>query len=92
MQYHTIPYHTIPYHTIRQFFYLFLRSMVPMVGFGFVDNSIMIMAGDVIDESLGQSLVISTMAAAALGNTVSDILGMHACMCVYVCAFPNSWE
>lgn len=40
---------------------LFVQSMVPMIGFGFLDNSIMIVAGDIIEESLGKTLLISTM-------------------------------
>ncbi len=35
--------------------------MVPMVGFGFLDNSIMIVSGDIIEESFGRMLMISTM-------------------------------
>jgi hypothetical protein len=50
--------------------------MIPMVGFGFVDNCGMILAGESIDNMLGATLCISTMATAALGNTVSDIAGI----------------
>jgi hypothetical protein len=32
------------------------------------------MAGDVIDASLGVALALSTMAAAGLGNAVSDVV------------------
>lgn len=49
---------------------------IPFVGFGFLDNSIMILAGDYIDFKLGCTLGISTMAAAAIGNTVSDVAGI----------------
>mmetsp|Transcript_36825 Transcript_36825/g.80482 ORF Transcript_36825/g.80482 Transcript_36825/m.80482 type:complete len:274 (-) Transcript_36825:6-827(-) len=55
---------------------LFKRQTVPFVGFGFVDNSMMILAGDVIDSTVGVALAISTMAAAALGNAFSNGLGM----------------
>jgi hypothetical protein len=41
-----------------------------------MDNAIMIIAGDQIDASLGITLGISTMAAAALGNLLSDIVGV----------------
>ncbi len=47
-----------------------------MIGFGFIDNFIMLIAGDAIDDTFGSALVISTMAAAALGNWVSDVLGL----------------
>ena len=36
----------------------------------------MIVAGEYIDTSIGASLSISTMAAAALGNTLSDVFGV----------------
>ena len=52
-----------------------------MLGFGFLDNFIMIMAGEYIDLTLGAKLGISTMAAAALGrlSLLSGIynLGLH---------------
>jgi len=53
----------------------FIQSL-PFVGFGFLDNFIMILAGDYIDLTLGGALGISTMAAAALGNAVSDVAGV----------------
>lgn len=49
---------------------------LPFIGFGFVDNAIMILAGDYIDLTLGVSLGISSMAAAGIGNTISDIAGL----------------
>jgi Transmembrane protein 65 len=52
------------------------------VGFGFLDNFTMIIAGDYIEHSLGLIMTISTMAAAALGNTISDVLGIGSA--VYV--------
>lgn len=55
---------------------LFMRGMVPMVGFGFVDNFIMLTAGDAIDVTFGSALQISTLAAAGLGNLVSDVAGL----------------
>ncbi|XP_076041569.1 transmembrane protein 65 isoform X2 [Oratosquilla oratoria] len=48
----------------------------PFIGFGFLDNFIMIMAGDYIDLTIGATLGISTLAAAALGNTISDLAGI----------------
>lgn len=41
-----------------------------------MDNAILIVAGDAIDNSLGVSLGISTMCAAAIGNTISDLVGI----------------
>ncbi|KAK1944533.1 tRNA-specific adenosine deaminase 1 [Phytophthora citrophthora] len=53
-----------------------LQMGLPFIGFGFVDNFIMILAGDYIDLTLGVSLGISSMAAAGIGNTISDIAGL----------------
>lgn len=44
--------------------------------FGFIDNSIMVLAGDMIDSYLGAWFGISTMFAAGLGNTISDVIGI----------------
>jgi hypothetical protein len=46
------------------------------MGFGLVDNAMMIMTGEAIDGSLGLLLGLSTLAAAALGNAFSNGLGM----------------
>lgn len=54
----------------------FTREALPFVGFGFLDNLIMIVAGDYIDTTLGVTLGISTMAAAGLGNALSDVAGI----------------
>jgi len=50
---------------------LFTINTIPFIGFGFLDNAIMVLAGEYIDQSLGTLLCISTMAAAALGNIIS---------------------
>lgn len=68
---------------------IFLVNSIPFIGFGFLDNMIMIIAGEYIDMTLGKlfqiklkhlfagiTLGISTMAAAALGNLISDIFGV----------------
>jgi len=55
---------------------VFLFNAIPFVGFGMLDNFIMIIAGEYIDLKLGAVLGISTMAAAALGNLISDIAGV----------------
>eukprot|EP00892_Ulva_mutabilis_P008577 jgi/Ulvmu1/6091/UM027_0069.1 len=55
---------------------VFTASAIPFVGFGFLDNLIMIVAGDYIDASLGAAFCLSTMAAAGLGNLISDIAGI----------------
>ncbi|KAG7400666.1 hypothetical protein PHYBOEH_004935 [Phytophthora boehmeriae] len=53
-----------------------LQVGLPFIGFGFVDNFIMILAGDYIDLTLGVSFGLSSMAAAGIGNTISDIAGL----------------
>ncbi|XP_058033299.1 transmembrane protein 65 isoform X1 [Ahaetulla prasina] len=56
--------------------HVFFHNALPFVGFGFFDNAIMIAAGTQIELSIGIVLGISTMAAAALGNLVSDLAGL----------------
>lgn len=51
-------------------------NAVPFLGFGFLDNFFMIIAGDYIESSIGAYMCLSTMAAAALGNTISDVFGL----------------
>ncbi|GMR49607.1 hypothetical protein PMAYCL1PPCAC_19802, partial [Pristionchus mayeri] len=55
---------------------LFLVNGLPFIAFGCLDNMIMIIAGEYIDQSLGAWLALSTMAAAALGNLISDVAGV----------------
>ncbi|KAJ8353841.1 hypothetical protein SKAU_G00214080 [Synaphobranchus kaupii] len=62
--------------TTAQLRYVLLHNAIPFVGFGFLDNAIMIVAGTQIELSIGVILGISTMAAAALGNLVSDLAGL----------------
>ncbi|XP_039974732.1 transmembrane protein 65-like [Xiphias gladius] len=62
--------------TSAQLRYVLLHNALPFVGFGFLDNCIMILAGTQIELSIGVILGISTMAAAALGNLVSDLAGL----------------
>merc|ERR1712038_1665979 len=62
--------------TSTQLRQLAIFQAMPFVGFGFLDNFIMIIAGEYIDTHIGTTLCISTMAAAALGNTVSDVFGI----------------
>jgi hypothetical protein len=62
--------------TRRELYHLAFHQAIPFVGFGFLDNFIMIIAGDYIDHNIGITLGITTMAAAALGNTISDLCGI----------------
>jgi len=54
-----------------------LEAGLPFVGFGFLDNATMILAGDAIDRSVGFYLNCSVMASAAMGNIVSGCMGMQ---------------
>ncbi|EED90065.1 predicted protein, partial [Thalassiosira pseudonana CCMP1335] len=53
-----------------------LHQSIPFVGFGIMDNSILLLAGEAIDTTLGVTLGISTMCAAAIGNIISDVVGV----------------
>ncbi|CAG5011075.1 unnamed protein product [Parnassius apollo] len=67
---------TVPKPTTKELFHLSLANSVPFIGFGFLDNFIMIIAGDSIESSMSAYITLSTMAAAALGNTFSDVIGI----------------
>eukprot|EP00947_MAST-08B_sp_MAST-8B-sp1_P004305 g4305.t1 len=49
---------------------------VPAVVFGFMDNVIMIVGGDLIEQNIGLVFGLSTMAAAGIGNALSDAAGV----------------
>lgn len=51
----------------RQIQTIMLSSALPMVGFGFMDNFVMIQAGSYIDSTLGVQFGLTTMTAAAMG-------------------------
>jgi len=50
----------------------------PFVAFGFMDNALMLLAGDFIDSTLGATLGVSTMLACGIGNIIGDISGVFA--------------
>ena len=55
---------------------LAVAAGVPLIAFGFTDNFIMLIAGEEIDAAFGARLGLSTLAAAGLGNLVSDVAGL----------------
>uniref|UniRef100_A0A7S0HMU1 Transmembrane protein 65 n=1 Tax=Hanusia phi TaxID=3032 RepID=A0A7S0HMU1_9CRYP len=55
---------------------LFIQSAVPMIGFGFMDNVVMITMGDLIDSTLGVTFGLSTLTAAGFGQIFSDVSGV----------------
>ncbi|KAG0581078.1 hypothetical protein M758_4G227600 [Ceratodon purpureus] len=61
--------------TKAQLYHLATRAAIGMVGFGFTDNAIMILAGDVIQNTIGLTLGLSTLMSAGLGNAVADLIG-----------------
>ncbi|XP_043467508.1 uncharacterized protein LOC122501813 isoform X2 [Leptopilina heterotoma] len=67
---------TVPEPCSRDLLRVLVANAIPFIGFGFLDNFIMIIAGDRIEMYLGTVITLSTMAAAAIGNTFSDILGI----------------
>lgn len=62
--------------TARQLRRLMVRTSIPFVGFGFFDNMIMLTVGETIDVTFGVTLGFSTMAAAGMGQMVSDASGI----------------
>jgi hypothetical protein len=60
--------------TDRELRVVALHQAVPFVGFGMMDNSILILAGEAIDINLGVTLGISTMCAAAIGNIGANLV------------------
>jgi len=66
----------VPEPSFRNLRLIALTTGIPFVGFGLMDNAVLIIAGDAIDTSLGVWLGISTMCAAAIGNIISDVAGV----------------
>eukprot|EP00928_Gymnodinium_smaydae_P008387 TRINITY_DN13058_c0_g2_i1.p1 TRINITY_DN13058_c0_g2~~TRINITY_DN13058_c0_g2_i1.p1 ORF type:complete len:306 (-),score=67.45 TRINITY_DN13058_c0_g2_i1:229-1146(-) len=60
--------------TNQQLLRLAMINGAPMVGFGFADNFLMIVFGASIDAHLG--MYFTTLAAAGLGNLMSNIVGL----------------
>ena len=62
----------------KQFIAVSLQGGVPFIVFGFIDNFIMIVAGDTIDFAFASTFGWSMLTCAALGNMVSDVVGQTA--------------
>jgi len=60
---------------VRDFLARFLQRSSKMIMFGFIDNFIMIIAGDQIDMHIARGMGWSAMAAAGMGNMISDMAG-----------------
>jgi len=62
--------------TRKQLMYVAIATTIPFMGFGMVDNGLMVIFGDVIDGTFGTMFGCSMLACAAFGNAVSNIFGM----------------
>eukprot|EP00934_Nitzschia_sp_Nitz4_P007823 Nitzschia sp. Nitz4//scaffold194_size40385//17315//18376//NITZ4_007528-RA/size40385-processed-gene-0.14-mRNA-1//-1//CDS//3329540328//7813//frame0 len=62
--------------TRRQLFRVFWHAAVPMIGFGIMDQTVMLQAGNAIDCSIGVIFGLSTLSAAAIGQICSDASGV----------------
>eukprot|EP00494_Astrolonche_serrata_P023849 UN24107 len=60
----------------RQLWLTGVQAGIPFVGFGFLDNLLMILFGEFIEYNLGHLMGISIMCAAACGNVFSDCAGV----------------
>ncbi|XP_019877965.2 transmembrane protein 65 isoform X2 [Aethina tumida] len=67
---------SVPKPTTKNLVDIAIANSIPFIGFGFLDNFFMLFFGDYIDIYLGSYFCLTTMGAAALGNTLSDILGI----------------
>lgn len=54
----------------------YISNGLPMVGFGLMDQTVMIQAGNVIDCTLGVTFGLSTLSAAAVGGLISNVSGI----------------
>ncbi|VEV54821.1 GAF domain-related protein, putative [Plasmodium vinckei vinckei] len=61
---------------IKKILNIIFCSSIPMIGFGFMDQFIMIRLGDMFDASIGVTLGISTLCAASFGQLCSDTFGV----------------
>jgi len=63
---------------VKDFLKRFIKKSSKMIMFGFIDNFVMIVAGDYIDQNIAVTFGMSTMAAAGIGNMISDMAGEEA--------------
>jgi hypothetical protein len=70
---------------------LALAAGLPFIGFGFVDNFVMLTAGEGIEARFGAALGLSTLAAAGLGNLLSDVAGLGLADQIEARARASAW-
>eukprot|EP01066_Platyproteum_vivax_P008956 Platyproteum_vivax@DN3890_c0_g1_i1.p1 len=76
----------VKYPSNRQLRAHFFNAAIPMLGFGFMDNLVMIQAGEYIDTTLGVAFGLSTITAAAFGQVFSDVSGVCFGSTIEACA------
>jgi hypothetical protein len=69
---------TVERPTNKQLWRVFNRAAVPMIGFGFTDQTVMIQAGNAIDCTLGVTFGLSTLASDSIN-------------CILYVFFLSSW-
>jgi hypothetical protein len=62
----------------QQLLQLSVMAGIPFIGFGILDNAIMLTAGNQIEASMGVALGMSPLMAAGFGNLISDVAGLKA--------------
>eukprot|EP01062_Namystynia_karyoxenos_P005266 TRINITY_DN11866_c0_g1_i2.p3 TRINITY_DN11866_c0_g1~~TRINITY_DN11866_c0_g1_i2.p3 ORF type:complete len:129 (+),score=19.12 TRINITY_DN11866_c0_g1_i2:462-848(+) len=53
-----------------------VSRLLDRTGFGFMDNAVMLIAGDFIDNTLCVTFGLGTLFAAGVGNIISDVAGL----------------
>jgi uncharacterized ferredoxin-like protein len=66
----------VPPPTSVQLRRVFYKAALPMIGFGIMDQTVMLQAGHAIDCTLGVTFGLSTLTAAAIGQVCSDASGV----------------
>jgi hypothetical protein len=66
----------IPEPTETQLRNHYIANGLPMVGFGMMDQTVMIQAGNMIDCTIGVQFGLSTLTAAAVGGLISNLSGV----------------
>ena len=64
--------HAVAYRALKRMLGIGLAFII----FGFVDNAVMVVAGDNIDKLIGTAFGVSVLFSAGLGNTISDVAGI----------------
>ena len=66
----------IPIPTSTQLKNHYIANTLPMIGFGIMDQTVLIQAGNMIDLTIGVQFGLSTLTAAAIGGLISNVSGI----------------